>query len=137
MAHFSELDENNIVKQTIVVSNQDTSDLNGVEVEEIGIAFCKKLFGANTKWKQTSYNNNFRCRYASPGMTYNEEYDVFLNPQPYSSWILNTDTYEWEAPVSQPEITEEQKENFYYYEWNETNLSWDFKQRENLAQNMV
>lgn len=70
-------------------------------------------------------------------MTYNEEYDVFLNPQPYSSWILNTDTYEWEAPVSQPEIAEEQRENFYYYEWNETNLSWDFKQRENPTQNML
>ena len=60
MAHFAEIDENNVVTQVIVVSNEDTSDANGNEVEEIGVAFCKKLLGANTNWKQTSYNNNFR-----------------------------------------------------------------------------
>ena len=43
MAHFCQLDENNIVTQVIVVSNEDTSDSNGNEVEEIGVAFCKKL----------------------------------------------------------------------------------------------
>jgi hypothetical protein len=58
------LDENNIVTQVIVVANEDTTDTNGVEVEEIGVAFCKKLLGAETNWKQTSYNNNFRVRYA-------------------------------------------------------------------------
>jgi hypothetical protein len=58
------IDENNIVTQVIVVANEDTTDTNGVEVEEIGVAFCKKLLGAETNWKQTSYNNNFRVRYA-------------------------------------------------------------------------
>jgi hypothetical protein len=61
---FVEIDENNIVTQVIVVANEDTTDTNGVEVEEIGVAFCKKLLGAETNWKQTSYNNNFRVRYA-------------------------------------------------------------------------
>jgi hypothetical protein len=134
MAHFAELDENNIVKQVIVVSNDDTSDLNGNEVEEIGIGFCKKLFGATTKWKQTSYNNSFRCRYAGIGMIYNEEYDVFLLPKPYSSWVLNTETYEWYSPIPEPELTEEQIEQRYYYEWNEENLEWDLKQRTPLVE---
>jgi hypothetical protein len=58
LAHFSQIDENNIVTQVIVVANEDTTDTNGVEVEEIGVAFCKKLLGAETNWKQTSYNNN-------------------------------------------------------------------------------
>ena len=78
MAHFAKLDENNIVTQVIVVSNDDIKDANGVEVEEIGVAFCKKLLGADTNWKQTSYNNNFRERYAGIGMQYNEEFDSFI-----------------------------------------------------------
>ena len=60
MAHFVELDENNIVKRVIVVANEKTSDEEGNENEEIGIYFCKTLFGAETMWKQTSYNWNFR-----------------------------------------------------------------------------
>lgn len=130
MAHFAELDENNVVKQVIVVSNQDILDINGNENEEVGINFCKRLLGQNTTWKQTSYNNNFRCRYAGIGMTYNEEHDVFLLPQPYSSWILNTEDYEWYSPIPEPELTEEQKNNWYYYEWNEESQTWDLKQRE-------
>ena len=70
MAHFACLDENNIVTQVIVVSNEDTSDVNGNEVEEIGVAFCKKLLGADTNWKQTSYNGNFRKRYAGIGYSF-------------------------------------------------------------------
>ena len=78
MAHFAQLDENNVVTQVIVVSNEDTSDVNGNEVEEIGVTFCKKLLGADTNWKQTSYNNNMRVRYAGIGYTYNEELDAFV-----------------------------------------------------------
>jgi hypothetical protein len=55
------LDENNVVTQVIVVSNDDIKDNTGTEVESIGVAFCQKLLGANTNWKQTSYNN-FRMR---------------------------------------------------------------------------
>jgi hypothetical protein len=78
MAHFAQLDENNKVTQIIVVDNKDTSDDKDVEQEEIGIAFCKSLFGEDTKWVQTSYNSNFRGVYASIGDTYDEENDVFV-----------------------------------------------------------
>ena len=70
MAHFAQLDSNNVVTQVIVVGNDDTSDSNGTETESIGVAFCHKLLGADTNWKQTSYNGNMRGNYAGIGYTY-------------------------------------------------------------------
>ena len=70
MAHFAQLDENNVVTQVIVVGNSDTADVNGVESESIGVAFCQQLLGADTNWKQTSYNANMRGNYAGIGYTY-------------------------------------------------------------------
>ena len=67
MAHFARLGDNNIVEQVIVVHNDDTKDVNGVETESIGIAFCQSILGAGTTWKQTSYNSNFRGNYAGVG----------------------------------------------------------------------
>ena len=78
MANFAQLDENNKVTQIIVIADKDTADENGVEKEEIGIAFCQSLFGEDTKWVQTSYNSSFRGIFASIGDTYDEENDVFV-----------------------------------------------------------
>lgn len=80
MAHFAELDSNNTVLRVIVINNKDTLDSNGVEKEEVGIAFCKSLFGENTNWIQTSYNHNFRGKYAGPGYIYDSVNNVFINP---------------------------------------------------------
>lgn len=96
MAHFAQLDENNTVIQVIVVSNDIIKDANGNEVEELGISFCKKLLGENTNWKQTSYNNNFRVRYAGIGYTYNETLDAFIPPKPFNSWVLDEDIADWQ-----------------------------------------
>ena len=120
MAHFSQLDENNIVTQVIVVANEDTTDTNGVEVEEIGVAFCKKLLGADTNWKQTSYNNNFRVRYAGISYTYNEELDAFVPPSPFPSFVLNNTTADWQSPLgAAPELTEEEIASRSFYRWDE------------------
>ena len=120
MAHFCQLDENNVVTQVIVVSNEDTSDSNGVEVEEIGVAFCKKLLGADTRWKQTSYNNNMRVRYAGIGYSYNEALDAFIPPQPFASWVLNEETADWQSPLgAAPELTEEEIASRSFYRWDE------------------
>jgi hypothetical protein len=125
MAHFCRLDENNIVTQVIVVANEDTSDSNGVEVEEIGVAFCKKLLGADTRWVQTSYNNNFRVRYAGIGYSFSEELDAFIPPKPFESWVLNEETADWESPIGPaPELTEEEIETFSFYRWDEENQEW-------------
>ena len=120
MAHFCKLDENNIVTQVIVVSNDDIKDVNGVEVEEIGVAFCKKLLGADTNWKQTSYNNNFRVRYAGISYTYNEELDAFIPPKPWPSFVLNNTTADWQSPLgAAPTLTEEEIASRSFYRWDE------------------
>jgi hypothetical protein len=116
MAHFAQLNENNIVNQVIVVSNNDCQ-LNGVESEEVGIVFCKTLFGVTTKWIQTSYNGTIRKNYAGIGYTYDVSRDAFIAPQPYTSWTLNETTCQWDAPTPMP-IDNKQ------YTWNEETLSW-------------
>lgn len=116
MAHFAELDENNVVTRVIVVGNADTSDANGVEKEHIGAAFCERLLGGT--WKQTSYNGNMRKRYAGIGFTYNEALDAFVPPKPFASWTLNNTTADWQAPVAMPTDGK-------VYVWNESTLSWD------------
>lgn len=115
MAHFAELDNNDIVLRVVVVSNADTSTPDGTEVESIGVAFCQRLFGGN--WKQTSYNGNFRKRYAGIGYSYSTDLDAFIPPKPYPSWILNETTVDWEAPVPYPTDGK-------VYFWDEGTLSW-------------
>jgi hypothetical protein len=80
MAHFVKLNSNNIVEQVIVVNNEVLENKEFPESENIGIAFCKSLYGEDTNWLQTSYNANFRGRYAGVGMTYNQVTDEFVFP---------------------------------------------------------
>lgn len=77
MAHFAELNAYNIVQRVLVVHNNELLE-DGQEVEAKGIAFLQGLFGLRTKWVQTSYNANFRGRYAGIGDMYDEVNDVFL-----------------------------------------------------------
>lgn len=77
MAHFAKI-ENGVVREIIVVSNEILHDENGVEQESIGIDFCKSLYGVDTEWVQTSYNNNFRGKYAGAGDTWDGE--NFISP---------------------------------------------------------
>ena len=121
MAHFTQLDANNVVTQVIVVANSDTADANGVEKEYIGAAFCEKLFGGT--WKQTSYNGSIRKNYAGVGYSYDYERDAFIPPKPYNSWVLNEDTCLWEAPVAMPADagTGEPPKR---YTWDEATTSW-------------
>ena len=134
MAHFVKLDDNNIVQQSIVVSNQDTSDASGNESEAIGIAFCQRLFGAETNWKQTSYNANFRGNYAGIGYTYMTgvqtlgvaSTDIFISQQPYPSWSVGIQTAKWYAPTppgDEPELTDSEKAADKYYVWSESNYN--------------
>ena len=128
MAHFAQLDSDNVVTQVIVVSNDDTSDSNGVETESIGVAFCQKLLGAETNWKQTSYNANMRGNYAGIGYTYMTNVatlgvgstDIFISQQPYASWTISTSAAQWEAPITQPTLTDEQVAAMSYYTWDES-----------------
>ena len=119
MAHFAKLDENNVVTQVIVVDNKDITDPHtGQEDEILGIAFCKKLLGGN--WKQTSYNNNMRVRYAGIGYSYNATLDAFVPPQPYASWTLDSETADWVSPLgAAPALTDAEVEANSFYRWDE------------------
>ena len=97
MAHYAKIIEGTVVE--VIVADEDyISELEGT-------------------WVQTSYNSNIRKNYASVGGTYDSTRDAFINPKPYSSWILDETTCQWNPPVEIPD-----KENKYV--WNEDTTSW-------------
>ena len=116
MAHFAEINENNIVIRVIVVNNNELLD-GEQESETKGIDFCESLYG-HRNWVQTSYNSNIRYNYAGIGYTYDSIKDAFIPPKPYDSWVLNEDSCLWDPPVNYPNDGNE-------YIWNEENKSWD------------
>jgi hypothetical protein len=67
-------------------------------------------------WIEYSQSGEFRGNAAGVGSTYDSENDVFINPKPYDSWVLNTSTWKWEAPVEKPTDA--------YYGWDESTQSW-------------
>ena len=134
MAHFAKLDANGIVEQVIVIDNSDTTDNTGAETEAIGVGFCQKIMGANTVWKQTSYNRNMRGNYAGIGMTYMSgvrtlgvaSTDIFIPTQPYPSWSIGINTANWyppDPPGSIPALTDSEYNAGKMYIWNESNYN--------------
>jgi hypothetical protein len=114
MAHFAELDSNNVVLRVVVVDNKDTADAQGVEKEHIGAAYLERLLGGT--WKQTSYNGNLRKNYAGAGYTYNADIDAFVAPKPFPSWTLDANA-QWQAPVPMPQDGK-------MYSWDEASQVW-------------
>ena len=112
MAHFAKIDDNNIVKQVEVVSNDIATS------EQAGVDFLNKLYGTEDVWKQTSYNKTIRKNFAGIGFTYDETRDAFIPLKPFTSWTLNETTCRWEAPVAYPDDGK-------LYLWNEENERWD------------
>lgn len=108
MAHFAKV-VNGKVTEVVVVSN---------EHEANGEAFLHSL-GKWGTWIQTSYNQNFRGKFAVKGDTYNAEKDRFEAPQPWPSWTLNEETVRWEPPVARPE------DDTKFWDWNEETQTWD------------
>mgnify|MGYP006293772649 CR=1 FL=1 len=101
MAHFAEINEINIVTQVIVINNSDVDNLPFPDSESVGIAYIN-TFLPGLFWKQTSYNNNFRKRYAGIGYTYSEEYDAFIPPKPYDDWVFSVTDLEYVPPIPYP-----------------------------------
>ena len=106
MAHFAEIDQNNVVLRVIVVS--DTLEAQGSE-------WCHDTFGGT--WVQTSYNGRIRKNYAGIGFTYDPARDAFIPPNPgYPSWTLDEATCQWVPPVPMPTDG--------MYVWDESTLAW-------------
>lgn len=118
MAHYAFLDENNIV--TSVIAGPDESD--GTDYETLYSEFKGQVC------KRTSYNTHanihkegntpFRKNYAGIGYTYDDVLDAFIPPQPFTSWKLNEETCNWEAPIPSPDTEQP-------YVWNEENYRSD------------
>ena len=108
MAHYAFLDENNIVTE-VIVGTDETELIEGKDPETWYGEFRGQVC------KRTSYNGNIRKNYAGIGFTYDADLDAFIPPKPFDSWLLNEDTANWEAPVPMPEGN---------YRWDEDSVSW-------------
>ena len=148
MAHFAEIDSNNKVLRVVVACNQDVAnnglrvividnqdvDNNGGDQSTTAENFVASLvpFSENgVRWVQTSYNNNFRGRFAGTGNLYHPEQNKFYSGQPFPSWTLNNTTLVWEAPTAMPTTYTQLGEPFLdKYNWNEGTQSWDLVEAE-------
>jgi hypothetical protein len=118
MAHFAEIDKNNIVVRVLRVPDEE---------EHRGQDFLAIDLALGGTWIQTSYNTRggvhtnggtpLRKNYAGIGYTYDSERDAFIPPKPYESWLLNNDTCLWDAPVPYPTDGK-------MYRWDEDTVSW-------------
>lgn len=144
MAHFAKINpDTKEVLAVLYVNDVDVLDENGIEKESIGQQYLENHnnWPANL-WIQTSYNtvNNihkngkapFRGNYASIGFIWDENDQVFWPKKPYNSWVKDMSTASWISPIGkEPELTEEQKNQYYIgthtwiYVWNEDNQTWN------------
>lgn len=95
MAHWAELDENNIVIRVVVGDNNEPDEGYQWIIENLG-----------GRWIKTSYNNNFRKTYAAEGFKYDESLDIFIRPKPYESWIFDENSLDWQAPEPKPDTSD-------------------------------
>ncbi len=119
MAHFATIDNStNKVINVEVVNNAVITDSNGDEQEQLGIDFLEQIHGGGgVTYKQTSYNESIRKNFAQIGGTYDATKDAFIGIKPFNSWVLNSSTCKWKAPISQPDDGKP-------YVWDESSTSW-------------
>jgi hypothetical protein len=110
MAHYAFLNENNIVTE-VITGIDEAEIIEGKDPETWYGEF------RGQRCVRTSYNGNIRKNYAGIGYTYDEALDAFIPPQPYSSWILNEETANWESPIAYPE-------DGLMYSWDEYQGIW-------------
>ena len=116
MAHFAQINKNNIVERVLVIDQEQVNT---------------GAFGEPSSWIQTSYNTQggkhilgcipLRKNYAGIGFTYDQKRDAFIPPQPFSSWTLNEETCNWNSPIPYPEDGK-------FYNWDEEKVAWVEKQ---------
>ena len=111
MAHFAEIDENNIVIRVLVANDAFSNEGYDWLIDNLG-----------GTWIKTSYNSTIRFNYAGVGFSYDSELDAFIAPQPYPSWELD-ETCQWESPVPYPD-------DGLMYSWNEQIIDWEATQFE-------
>ena len=126
MAHWAELDENNVVTRVLVGDNNDPNGDEGYQwlIDNLGGAWVKTSYNAaggkrrNPETNEITEEAGFRKNYAGIGYSYDSQRDAFIPPKPFNSWLLNEDTCLWEPPVAYPTDGK-------FYSWNEETTSWD------------
>jgi hypothetical protein len=111
MAHYAFLNSNNIVTE-VITGIDETELIEGLHPEIWYGNF------RNQTCKRTSYNGNYRKNYAGIGYTYDFERDAFIAPKPYTKWVLNETTCQWEAPTPYPTDGK-------HYVWNDNKGEWE------------
>tara|TARA_R110001599_G_C12151364_1_gene651499 strand:+ start:151 stop:528 length:378 start_codon:yes stop_codon:yes gene_type:complete len=111
MKYFAKLNETNTVIDVVCINDNDAP------TEADGIVFLINLYN-HEYWKQSFKDRNQRKNGAGIGFTYDETRDAFIPIKPYSSWILNETTCDWEAPIEEPNDGNK-------YIWNESTTTWD------------
>ena len=111
MAHYAFLNEYNIVTE-VITGIDETELIEGLTPEEWYGNFRGQVC------KRTSYNGNYRKNYAGIGYTYDPERDAFIAPKPFTKWVLNEETCQWEAPTPYP--TDDKR-----YVWNDNRGEWE------------
>jgi hypothetical protein len=98
MGHFVRLDDESLVVDSIVVSNDVLGEptLTFPDTEAAGRAFIANTLRIAGQWRQTSYSGSFRKRFAAQGFLFDADKDQFVPP----NWILRNG--EWVAPNEQP-----------------------------------
>ena len=132
MAHFAELDNNNVVLRVVVVGNDCVPSDEHID----GETWCINFFKGGT-WKQTSYNHNFRKQYAGIGFTYDPAKNKFISPKPHASWALDAND-DWQAPVTYPTITtygSNDPLDRYMISWDEAGQKWTAQDNEDPHNN--
>jgi hypothetical protein len=124
MAYLAEVNSENLVINVIIVDDNDVLNNGGHASQETDNYFTNKipLSTNGVKWIETFRNSEKRGRYAGIGYLWNEQYKIFCEQKIYLSWILNTTTGEYEAPVAKPVITDDR-----VISWNEDNKEWKSK----------
>ena len=125
MAHWAELDENNVVTRVLVGDNNDPAGDEGYQwlIDNLGGTWVKTSYNAiggkrrNPETNEITEEAGFRKNYAGIGYTYDSAKDAFIPPKPFNSWLLNEDTCLWEAPVAYPTDGK-------YYRWDEDTVNW-------------
>jgi hypothetical protein len=106
MAHWAEIDENNIVLRITVGDNNEPDEGYQWLIDNLG-----------GTWVKTSYNATIRKNFAGIGYTYDEMRDAFISPKPFESWLLDESTCGWKSPVDYPSDGKN-------YQWDEATVSW-------------
>ena len=118
MAHWAEIDENNVVVKVLVGDNNDPNGDEGYQwlIDNLG-----------GRWIKTSYNTvngvhaqggtPLRWTYAGIGYKYDEALDSFIPPVPYVGWLFDVATMSWVAPRPKPDSG--------FWEWNNDIADWD------------